>query len=34
MGYMKVNMVFAMDFGEANCEDNKWIELDKDHIQS
>lgn len=22
---MKVNMVFVMDSGEANCEDNKWI---------
>jgi len=30
---MKAKMVFAMDFGEANCEDNKWSELAKDHIQ-
>lgn len=33
MGYMKVNMVFFMDFGEANCEYDKWIELAADHIQ-
>jgi hypothetical protein len=27
MGYMKVNMVFVMDFGEANCEDISGLHL-------
>jgi len=30
MGYMKVNTVFVMDFGEANCEDSRWIALGED----
>jgi hypothetical protein len=30
---MKVNTVVVMDFGEANCEEDNWIELAEDHIQ-